>query len=316
MNRHPRPPLNALRAFEAAARLCSFSAAADELHVTPAAVSHRIRDLEQSLRLPLFERRHRAIRLTESGRRYYAEVARGLALIDQATRALGEPPLNGPLRLLLPASMAHRWLIPRLQRLRAQFPALTLQLAAGNQLSQLREGEVDLALRFGPGSYPGLHSRLLMGDAVTLVAAPALLAAQGDHSLPALLRKLTLIEDDSVNPEEGWMSWNPWLRECSATDGGSQRLRVSDGALAITACEAELGVCIARLSLVADHLQAGKLRALLPWRSTEYGHYLVHRAELMDNRRVQAVARWLRAEARQYTQACRLVSDHPVPLGE
>ncbi|OXS15993.1 hypothetical protein CGX12_06305 [Zobellella denitrificans] len=168
------PPLNTLRAFEAAARLNSFSAAAGELHLTAAAISHRIKELEQALGVPLFIRQARGVRLTEAGRRYQARIADAFGIIASATTELSQPPLAGPLVLSLPHGFCRHWLLPRLAGLLARHPGLRLTLQAEDRLADLRTGQADLAIRFGAGDYPGLPRRALAGDCVTVARRPAL----------------------------------------------------------------------------------------------------------------------------------------------
>lgn len=295
------PPLNDLKAFEAAARHGSFALAGAELHVTAAAVSQRMKHLETQLGVALFERRPRGVALTEVGQRYRDQIARALELVERATESLQHTSIDGPLRLSLPQSLAQLWLIPRINRLCRRHPGLQLQVLGDNRVADLRGGDADLALRFGQGNYPGLRSELLMGDAVSLLMSSRRLENNRQADVARLVRESVLLTDSWVGPEEPWMTWTPWLRELGLTQRKpSQAMQFSDSGLAITAAESGTGICIGRMSLVLTGLQQRRLTPLMPFRSTEFGYYLVMREADRDNPRVQAFARWLRDEVQDH----------------
>lgn len=290
------PPLNALRAFEAAARTGSFAAAAAELHVTPAAISHHVRELESVLALRLFDRHAQRVAITPAGEQYRLRIGAALRAMEEATARLRRAEIDGPLRLSLPQSTAQWWLAPRLSRLVAEFPAMQLQVVGDSRRVDLRKGEADVALRFGAGDYPGLHSRLVIGDAISVLDAAA-------NASDAPLR---LLEDLGASPAEPWLHWAPWLRELGrASDRAPARIGFSDSGLALTACLAGAGWCIGRISLAFDPLQRGQLKPLAAWRPSEFGHYLVCRPEDADSQRVAAFGDWLSGAARQFAAAVR-----------
>lgn len=288
------PPLNALRAFEAAARSGSFAAAAAELHVTPAAISHQVRELESVLALRLFDRHAQRVAITPAGEQYRLRIGAALRSMEDATARLRRAEIDGPLRLSLPQSTAQWWLAPRLRRLVAEFPAMQLQVVGDSRRVDLRKGEADVALRFGAGEYPGLQSRLVMGDAIAVLDAAA----------SATDTPLRLLEDLGASPSEPWLHWTPWLRELSRTpDQAPARIGFSDSGLALTACLAGAGWCIGRMSLAFEPVQRGQLKLRAPWRSSEFAHYLVCRPEDADSPRVGAFFDWLNGEARQFAAA-------------
>jgi LysR family glycine cleavage system transcriptional activator len=168
------PPLAALRAFEAAGRLLSFSKAGEELLVGQSAISHHIRVLEQYLGVSLFVRQVRAVRLTQEGSRYLAKVTDAFDLLADATTDVS-PPAHGVVRVRLLASFAVHWLMPRLGRFRALHPNTEVVLDASIDLTDLDSGEVDLAIRYGGGNWPGLEIRNLMSEAISPVMSPALI---------------------------------------------------------------------------------------------------------------------------------------------
>lgn len=283
-----RPPLATLRAFEAAARLGGFSAAAAELHVTAAAISHRIKALEEGLGLRLFERQVRGVALTEAGRRYRERIAEAFGLIEQATRELREPSLDGPLRVSAPQAFLQQALLPRVGELLRRHPGLALALAGDNRLADLRDGEVDLAIRFGTGDYPGLRVSPLLADAITVVGPGEGTPSSGDW------REACFIEDVGALPGEPWSHWGPWWREAGLhAPQALRRLEVSDSGLALAACRQGLGLCLARLSVVREMLQQGEVVALRPWRRCEFGYYLVCLPAAAEVPRVVAFGDWL-----------------------
>lgn len=284
---HPRRlPLATLNAFETAARLGSFRTAADELHVTPAAVSHRIKALEAELGVRLFERRARGVALTRAGERYRERVAEAFALIEQATAELGRPPIDGPLRVSAPQSFTRHCLLPRLGDLLQRHPGLRLDLLGADRLVDLHRGEADLAIRFGGGHYPGLRADYLLGDAITAVG-PA--EAAGDW------RRRRFIEDGGATATEPWSHWRPWWHAEGLHDTDNlPRLRVSDAGLALAACQQGLGLCLTRFTVAQQTLGQGSLCPLRPWRRTEFAYYLVGLPGVMASPRAAAFRDWLR----------------------
>jgi len=291
------PPLNALRAFEAAARRGNFARAADELSVTAAAISHRIRELEAALGVRLFHRQARGVTLTEAGTRYHQRIAAAFDEIERATSQAGEAPVDGPLTVSMPQSFAQAWLAPRVVRLAQLLPGLALTVEGDSRLVDLRRGAVDVGLRFGPGDYAGLTSEWIMGDAVTVVAAPDLLQRHPGASLHSLVHHVPQLEDAGVGPGETWSAWGAWLREAGIRPPPTPpRLRFSDSAVMLAACQASAGLCVARMSVAFEALQRHALRPLLPWRSTDFAYHLVTRPAGETNPRVLAFRNWLHGE--------------------
>lgn len=307
------PPLNSLKAFEAAARHGSFARAAIELNVTPAAISHQVKELEQTLGLMLFTRQARGVALSAAGESYRASIAEALTLISRATASLQTDRLQGPLRLTLPHSFAQSWLTPRLASLISLHPDLQLCISADNQLADIHAQEADIAIRFGNGDYPGLHAEFLLADAATILIATDQLERTMPSSNVNLLADALLLEDVSVGRDEPWMSWQPWLREAGVDrDPSRKRIRFSNGAMAIDACLSGTGLCIARLSLVLDALRRRQATALLPWRSTEFAYYIVYREGDADNPRLRAFIDWLRHEGGSFAALAQATSGHEI----
>ena len=303
---HRRIPLDSLRAFEAAARHGSFAKAGAELNVTPAAISHRVKDLETALGVPMFARLPRGVLLTDAGRRYRDSIAEAFRVIDRATATVDQVTVEGPLMVSVPESIAQLWLLPRLHRLAEYAPGLELSVEADNRLSTLSEGAADIAIRFGSGNYPEFETELLFGDAVTVLAPAAAATEPVDNRARAVVGNAVLIADYGASRVEPWMHWAPWLRELGLEAGDcAGRVRVSNSALAIRACAAELGVCVGRLSLAMDLLAERQVQPLLPWRPMETAHYLVMPRAAIHNPRVQAFRGWLLGEIGSYADQVR-----------
>lgn len=304
MKRAILPPLNTLRAFEAAARLGSFAAAAKELSLTAAAVSHRIKELEGRLNQPLFVRKPRGVLLSDAGRRYYERLFDIFTQIEQATQSLNQPGIDGPLTLSAPQSFIQNWLIPRLGRLHGRYPGLQLMLRAESQLLSFRDNLADIGIRFGTGNYPGLRAELLMGDTVSVLAPVTLLNSLDDTRPASLLLSQCLLEDSSIHPSEPWNSWQPWFREAGIKlNSLPTMVQFSDSTLALTACADGLGLAIGRNSIANRLLLERKVQSIMPWRTHEFAYFLVSHPAEMENPRVSAFRDWLLEEIETFMRS-------------
>lgn len=300
------PPLNSLRAFEAAARRGNFARAADELSVTAAAVSHRIKDLEAALAVSLFERQARGVRLTEAGQRYHERIASAFDQIERATVQVAEAPVDGPLTVSMPQSFAQAWFAPRVVSVERRLPGLELKVEGDSRLADLRRGTVDVGLRYGSGVYAGLSSEPMLGDAVTVLGAPALLQRHAGLPLQTLLGQVRLLDDSGIGLGETWSGWTPWLREAGVGPRHALRRSVlSDSAMVVAACRAAAGLCVARVSVAFEAVRQGDLQALLPWRSTEFAYHLVTRPADEGNPRLLAFRAWLLDEIEDFARDVR-----------
>ena len=257
----PIPPLLSLRVFEAVARHLSFTKAAQELHVTQSAVSHHVKKLEDDVRQVLFERRPRSVALTDAGRAYYEKVHAAFELLRHGTDEIRAPrEASGPLTVGLLASFATRWLAPRLSAFYAAYPDIELHLRPDIALSDIAQGEVDVAIRYGQGSWPGLHVQQLMSERLAVVCAPRLLAESGAPETPADLLRFPVLASHSNRPFE----WAAWADRFGLDMRAARTIPLHDYNIVIEAAIAGQGIAMGRHRLIRPQLANGTLVHALP----------------------------------------------------
>ena len=288
------PPLNALRAFEAAARHLSFTRAAAELHVTQAAISHQVKALEDYLGRQLFRRLNRALLLTDDAQAYLPSVSRAFTLLNEATSNLLSKHTPGPLTVSALPSFAARWLVPRLGRFRQIRPDIDLRIDPSAELSDFAGGDVDVSIRYGRGKYPGLRTDWLMTEDIFPVCSPLLLAGMHPLREPGDLEHHVLLHDD------GHGDWRTWLLAAAADGVDPTRGPIfTDSGMLIQAAMAGQGVALARGVLAADELAAGRLvRPFALSLPTAYAYYLVCPQDRAEQPKIAAFRDWLLGEAR------------------
>ena len=248
------PNLAALRAFEAAARHESFSRAAEEIHVTPGAVSHQIRALEEELGLQLFTRNGKRIAVTDSGQRFATSIRKALGEIAASADGLREQSRQQRLVVSSPPSFASRWLAPRLWKFVDRHPGIEVVLQSSSHLNDLARDGIDVGVRFGLGHYPGLKSELVMEDFYYPVTSPHYRQGRLPSS-PQQLRDCTLLRMDGLQE-----SWLPWF-ELAGLDlpdpaGG---LVTEDSSLTLRAAADGAGVALTRHAIASQEIAAGEL---------------------------------------------------------
>lgn len=290
------PPLGALHAFEAAARHLSFKAAADELHVTPGAISQQIKLLEERLGTPLFRRRTRRIELTEAGRLLLPPAQQAFRLLSDATARLRGRDSANILTVSLLPSFAALWFVPRLGHFRARHPEIDVRISATPKLAELERDEVDVVIRYGLGNYPGLYVEHLLADDLFPVCSPKLLDGPVPLREPADLARHTLIHDELRQ------EWELWLR-AAGMEGAVDTSRgpsFSLWELAFQAAIAGQGVALGRSTLVAGYLQSGVLVKPFTISShSQFGYYFVCQPERLQERKIAALRAWLRDEVNE-----------------
>ena len=292
------PPLNAIRAFESTARHLSFTAAAAELHVTPAAVGHQVRALEDYFGQKLLDRSTRRVELTDMARWVLPIITQGLDLLADAGDRLMAPKSNAVLTLSVEPDFAVRWLVQRLEGFHQQYPDWEVRLDASLNLVNLSERSIDMAIRYGDGNYPGLRVHKLGHEEVFPVCAPALLeGTKGIREPDDLCWHMLLHEDWVLQAEQVWPSWKMWLKAADATkvdpDPGTH---FSSASLAIQAAIAGHGVVLSSTALVADDLEAGRLvRPFGKQYSTrlDMGYFLVYLEGSEMEPKITAFRDWL-----------------------
>ena len=292
------PPLNALRAFEAAARNLSFTKAADELNVTQAAISHQVKSLEEHLGLALFRRLNRRLVLTEAGQLYLPALREAFDAIAAGTARLRQDQDSGALHISVLPSLAAKWLLPRMSRFRDRHPEIDVMVSANNKLIDFADGTFELAIRYGRGQYPGLRTDLLLRDEVFPVCSPKLL--EGPHPLrsPADLKHHTLLHDEVSRSDES-PDWMSWLQAAGVENVDWRRgPGFSDSSMVVEAAAAGQGVALGHRWLAAADLESG--RVVMPFGPvlpSLFAYYLVSPMALAERRRVRLFREWLLEEA-------------------
>ena len=294
--------LNALRAFEASARHQSFSLAAQELNVTPAAVGQLVRTLEDWLGSPLFVRstsgRARLV-TTEVAEQALPDIRAGLERLAVGLERLRSGSAGGVLTVTVSPAFAAKWLLPRIERFQAAWPETDLRLDTSLKPVDFVAQRIDVGVRYGRGQWPGLAAEKLMDEEVYPVCAPALpwsatLQAPGD------LRGQVLIHDQSVDTSTGFASWQAWLRHAGVQGVPTDRgLRINNSAAVLQAAIDGQGVALARSVMAHDDLAAGRLVRLFPQVRLEsaLAYYVVYRPECIAQPKVAAFRDWLLREA-------------------
>lgn len=291
------PPLNALRAFESAARHMSISRAARELFVTPAAISHQVKSLEEFVGTALFVRRHRALALTEAGATLLPGLRAGFTQLSEAIAQLHARQHDRPLTVSANISFCSKWLIPRLDDFRGRQPDIDIRIDASNALVDFASDDVDVAVRYGGGVYPGLVSHKLWDAQVFPVCSPSLPSAVKPLTTPADLRNHTLLHPDWFSESDTWLDWRSWLLSVGITDIDPHTgLQFNQTTLAIQAAIEGQGVALANRMLVADDLAAGRL--IKPFELSldmEFTFYLVYPETTAQRPTLAAFRDWLLA---------------------
>lgn len=284
------PPVHALSAFEAAARLGSFAHAAEELCITPSALSHRIRLLEDFVGERLFLRDGRTVSLSEFGRRYLDVVRAALRTLSDFPLPHRSAPAQPRIKLTVPPTFARCLLVPRLVEFTAQHPDVVIELFLSVPLYDLSLAESDIEVRFGAGKYPDLVTQKLFEEPTFAVASPAYLASIGPLKSPSDLKKATLLRS-ALEP------WQPWF-EVAGLDWPepSSGLRLDDLGLLLEAVRHGYGVGLTRKHFVQDRVQSGELVHLFPdiqLTTPPHAYYVVYEHHVRDRPEIAAFLDWL-----------------------
>jgi LysR family transcriptional regulator, glycine cleavage system transcriptional activator len=304
------PPLNALRAFEAAARHLNFSRAADELSVTPGAVSQQIQNLEDYVGAALFKRTPRGLLLTDAAQTALPALREAFDRLAEAASLLTAAVDGRRLTLTAAPSFAAKWLVPRLGRFESAHPLVDVWLNAGMDLVDFGAGDIDLAIRYGAGPYPGLEAIRLMSETVIPVMSPELMATS-PVGAPADLTGHVLLHDGSPDADESCPDWLMWLaaRGVKGVDG-NRGPRFNQSSLVIEAAVGGRGVALAKRTLAQDDLDAGRLIVPMPIATNvDFAYWLLHPKAKGRLPQVKAFTTWILAEAAAHDAALAVLDN-------
>ena len=295
------PPLNALKAFEAAARHLSFAKAAEELNVTPAAISHQIKSLEATLGVVLFRRMTRSLLLTERGQAALPILREGFDKLAEGAEQLRRPDGGGPLTVSVVPSFGAKWLVPRLERFRAAHPDIEIRIDATDTIANFARDGVDVGLRYGTGNYPGLRVDRLMTERTMPVCSPKLL--EGAHPLcrPEDLAHHTLLHVEWQTLDESVPNWRMWLLAAGVEGVDPERgPRFSMETMVVQAAIEGHGVALIGDVLVQDDIDAGRLVRPFDVSLSEpqaFAYYVVSPEATAEQPKVADFRRWVIEEA-------------------
>lgn len=289
------PSLNALRAFEAAARHLSFTRAADELSVTQAAISHQVKALEDQIGMPLFQRRNRQLILTDAGQSLLPDLTDAFDRMDAALARTKRRDEAGLLTVATMDSLATAWLMPRLSRFRERYQDIDIRIATADAPVDYDRAGIDIGIRYGRGTWPGIKAIELMNEEIFPVCSPKLLERGHKLETPSDLRHFTLIHDDMKQ------DWAMWLQAAGVADIDPTRgPGYTLSSLVVEAAVNGDGVALGRGLLAADRLHAGDLiRPFDLALTANYRYYIAIPESGVDRPKVQAFADWLMEEAAQ-----------------
>jgi len=286
------PPLSALRAFEAAARNRSFKRAAGELGVTPTAISHHIKSLEEHLQVSLFERRTRQVTLTQVGARLYPVLQEGFDNFARILHQIKVDPAPATVTISATTAFTARWLVPRVARFQLANPTIHLQLHSSDSPTDPNNGTVDIAIRYGRGPYSGYRTEHFFADEFGVVASPSL-----GIRCPEDLKRIPVIDFEWTNPHPDHPTWSHWFQLSGYPLAATRALLTfTDESHAIQAAIAGQGVAFLSLRLLAEDINVGTL--MQPFGPTMQG-MSYHLLEGMASKRrpeVEAVRSWLFSE--------------------
>jgi len=294
--------LNALRAFEATARLGSYVRAAVELGVTPAAVGQHVRLLEEHFAGVLFERQGKKLVLTEAARAVLPDIKDAFDRLAQAEDRLRESRRAPLVTVTLPPPFAAKWLIPRIEGFRMAYPDVDLRLDTTDRLADLPRENIAVGIRYGAGRYPGLDATPLMAEEMFPVCTPSLITRVHKLREPDDLGHFKLIHDTTMESHASFPTWAAWLKASGARKVDARPgLRINSSIMALQAAIEGQGVALARSVIVAGDLRDGRvIRPLRPSCATNYSYYLVYPAGLPLSRSASAFCHWLKQEAQAF----------------
>ena len=301
----PLPPLNALKAFEVAARHLNLTKAAAELFVTPAAVSRHIKVLEEYLDVTLFIRGNQGLELTEVALHCYPKLSNGFSTLAEAVTEIRQRTNRRQLTVGMAPSFASKWFIPRMNQFTEMFPDIDLRILSSSDYLESYKGAkhgrdgTDVSIRFGKGNYPDCHATELFTVGVTPLCSPSLL--DGEYPLNKNkadnLAHYTLIHDDTLHG--GQQDWDTWLNQSGVEEVDTSRgSRFNHVSLALEAAVAGHGVVLTIKELASIDINEGRLIAPFDLElPLDYSYHLVMDENKQDNETINTFVEWIRGEA-------------------
>jgi LysR family glycine cleavage system transcriptional activator len=295
------PGTGSLKAFEAAGRHLNFTRAAQELHVTPAAISHQIKEFEDQLGLRLIERTSRSMRLTEAGETLHKAVSEALGGLNRAVARLEAPKNSHRLKVSASTSVAAKWLVPRLDEYMQRYPGIEVQLDVSDRVRDFDRDGIDVAIRFGNGNYPGARADRLFDNTIFPVCSPALLTSKKPLKHPRDLLQHRLIHVEWSGQGVTWPNWRMWMLAAGVSDfNETSGLHLDNSGLALQAAVDGQGVALGDSSLVADDLAAGRL--VQPFALTikgppQFAYYVISPLANEEETLVKSFREWILEEA-------------------
>jgi LysR family glycine cleavage system transcriptional activator len=286
------PSLNAIRAFEAAARHLSFKQAANELHVTPGAISQHVKSLEETIGVRLFQRTHKSLLLTAEGQIYFPLVRKAFHDLSDATERVAPQRLVEVLTIGVEPAFAVKWLFPRLGRFRKAHPNTDVRISTITDIQDLAQGRLDLVVQLGGGHYPGFRSDLLLKEYRFPVCSPNLVRRSNPLRAPKDLLQYTLLHDEYRS------EWPVWLRAHGILDmDSSHGPSFTEESLAVQATIQGQGISLGRSLLVEQDIEAGRL--IRPFKESlpcSFSYYLLCPTGSVDCSEVAEFREWLLRE--------------------
>lgn len=293
------PPLTSLRAFVATARHLSFVKAAEELHVTSAAIGQQIRLLEDHLGQPLFLRNRGQLVLTDAGQALMPGLTDAFDRVLEAVARLAENDDMAPIRVSVAPSFAGKWLVPRLAALRETLPELEVLVDASARFADLNNDETDCVIRYGLGGYPGLVTDRLFSEAVIPVCSPGFALQYGLYADPQAIQRVPLLHEDGPERDAMCPDWAAWSRSAGLHDiGAGPGFRFNQSSLIIDAAIAGQGLGLGKLRLAAADIEAGRL--VVPFgepQTVEFAYFFAATPYKASDPRIARFRDWLNAEA-------------------
>ena len=290
-------PLNSLRAFEASARLLSFTKAAEELNVTPAAISQQVKLLEDYFSVQLFKRLTRAIILTPIGQTILPILQEGFDKLAQADEILSQQKSDNSLTISVPPGLGAKWLLPRLDLFRTFAPDYEVRIDATEMLVDFNREDVDVAIRYGNGDYPGLVSDCLITEHIIPVCSPNLANAEHPLKTPQDLQYYTLLHNTWATENQSPTNWAAWLKAAGVTNAHSiAGIYFNQNALLLEAAVEGQGVALEDAQISEKDLKSGRLIRLFSNefnQDSRFCYYLVYPQHHLNYPKVAAFREWI-----------------------